>query len=219
MDYKTEIALEGFELGAFDFNPYIPFTWSSGHKMPIKISLQRLLFLPKTRNLISTGFKDLIRENNIFFEMIAGISDSGISPATTLSDSLSVPLFYVKENLPNNLEKEINEGFITEGETILMKDFIFTGAKSVKAINSIRSQNIICNKCISIFDCSLAESEKAFKELNPSCKVYSLLNYDSLLKTATEQGYVLSDTVESLLEWKKNPFSWGEKNGFPRIKK
>jgi len=52
----------------------------------------------------------------------------------------------------------------------------------------------------------------------PPCRVHSLLTYNTLLQIAKESGYINSEQIKILEEWREDPFGWGEKRGFPKVK-
>ena len=73
--------------------------------------------------------------------------------------------------------------------------------------------------CLSIFNYGLDKAVEAFNSLDPKCEVKSLLTYDVLLEVAKEIGYLNTEQVKLLEEWRANPFGWGEKHGFPKVEK
>src|SRR3989344_1808519 len=52
--------------------------------------------------------------------------------------------------------------------------------------------------------------------IDAQCAVHSLLTYDTLLAVAKEQGYITGEQIQMLEEWRRDPFVWGEKRGFPQ---
>src|SRR3989338_11658672 len=84
------------ESGALKFDIKNYFVWSSGHRMPVYNDTRLLLGDYDTRAMISEGFQDIIKERQIEFDIVFGVATAGISPATTLADSLKMPLGYVR---------------------------------------------------------------------------------------------------------------------------
>ena len=222
MDYKKEIALAGLKIGAIKLNIKEPFTWTSGYKMPIYNDNRMFIFYPNYRKLIANSFKDIIKSNDISFNVVAGTSSAGISPATTLADCLNAPMIYVRDEPKKHGLKKHIEGFdsdLQNRKIILIEDVISTGGNAIRAINYIRDARGKCNCCFSIFNYGFDKSTISFENLNPSCQVYSILNYNELLKFARETKHINNQEVEALFDWKENPFEWGEKHGFPKIEK
>ena len=40
------------------------------------------------------------------------------------------------------------------------------------------------------------------------CNLFTLTNYDTLIKIAIESNYVSQDNLSSLAEWRKSPSTW-----------
>jgi len=232
MDHGREIAKRGLEIGAIKFNFENPFTWASGFRMPIYNDNRLFLANPRDRRMISNGFKKIIDREDIQYKVIAGTSTAGISPATTLADSLFSPMIYVRDKpkehgLRNSIEG-IDAGVGLEGrKVILIEDLISTGGSSAKAVQAIRDAGGECGFCLSIFNYGFTQAEQMFKGEIPydkenarfleTCQVISLLTYDVLIDVEKEEGYVTEEQVKMLDEWRTDPFGWGEKRGFARV--
>lgn len=230
-DYAKKIALAALEIKAIKLNPDKPFQWASGYRMPIYNDNRMFLFFPKYRELIIEGFSNLIFEENIATEIIAGTSTSGIPWGALLANSLEKPFIYVRDKpkdhgLKNQIEGIDAEKDLESKTVVLIEDLISTGGSSVKAVQAIRNANGQCNYCLSIFNYSFDKAEKMFKgeepydkegnKLSYPCEMRSLLTYNVLLEVAKEIGYLTKQQIKVLEEWRVDPFNWGEKHGFPR---
>ncbi len=228
------IAKVALEIKAIKLNPDKPFTWTSGFRMPIYNNNRRFIFDPKSRFLIAKGFEDILESEKISYDVIAGTSTAGISPATTLADLLYKHLIYVRDKpkvhgLRTQIEGIDSESDLDGKRVVLVEDLISTGGSSASAVQVIRDANGICDHCISVFDYEFDASQKMFageiaydeagNKLDYSCKVRSLSTYNILLEVAKETGYIDDQQVEMLREWREDPFGWGEKHGFPKIEK
>ncbi|MEK6936412.1 MAG: orotate phosphoribosyltransferase [Nanoarchaeota archaeon] len=234
-DYDRRIVQRGLEIKAIKLNPDKPFVWASGFQMPIYNDNRMFLFNPTHRQLITDGFVDMINEQNLFYDIIAGTSTSGIPLATSLSNKLGSPLIYIRDKpkdhgLKNQIEGIDAEDTLEMKRVLLIEDLISTGGSSVNAVQAIRNANGVCEHCFSIFNYGFKEAEEMFqgkrpydkektKFLTTPCKVKSLLTYDTLLKIAKETGYINSEQEKMLEEWREDPFNWGEKHGFPKVEK
>jgi len=233
MDYGKEIAKAGLEIGAIQLRPNNPFQWASGYRMPIYNDNRMFLFNDKDRKLITEGFYDLANTlypfhdsaNGLPFSVIAGTSTSGIPWGAFLVDKFEeVAFVYVRDKPKDHGLKNQIEGIDAKKDlegrnVILIEDLISTGGSSARAVQAVRDANGVCNSCLSIFDYGLNKAQQAFDNLDPKCKVHSLLIYDTLLDVAKETGYIDEEQEKMLAEWRADPFGWGEKHGFPKVER
>ena len=215
------IAKAGLEIKAIKLRPDNPFIWASGFRMPIYNDNRMFLFHPEYREMIASGFMDILAEKQIDFYVIAGTSTAGISPATTLADALNQPLIYVRDKpkdhgLKNQIEGIDADSTLGRRKVVLVEDLISTGGSSVRAVQAIRDANGKCNNCISIFNYGFDEATMVFKSLDPQCNVNSLLTYDKLLDVVKDSKYFNKEQIKSLEGWREDPFGWGKNHGFPK---
>ena len=222
--YGPLLAKQALQLGAIRLRPEDPFTWASGFRMPIYNDNRQLLALPKARSLVAEAFSAMLKELDFDPDNIAGTATAGIPHATTLADRLSKPLSYVRSSgKDHGLHQQI-EGLGPSGKyggakVLLIEDLISTGGSSIKAVEAIVSAGGVCPYTLAIFTYGLQASIEAFASLDPSCTSHTILEYDSMVATALESGYVDESGAALLSEWRENPFGWGEKHGFPPLQK
>lgn len=222
--FGAELAKISLRIGAIKLRPEDPFTWASGYRMPIYNDNRMLLGDFNNRYLVGNAFRNIIEAHKIPYEVIAGTSTAGIPHATTLADKLQTPLIYVRDKPKDHGMKNQIEGIDAEDDlkgrkVILIEDLISTGGSSANAVQAIRNANGICDYCLSIFNYGLDKAVEEFGKLDPKCNVESILTYNVLLTTAKDIGYLTEEQVKLLEEWRADPFSWGEKHGFPKIEK
>lgn len=219
--YGPQLAKAAFSLGAIKLSPSKPFTWASGYKMPIYNDNRQFLSKASYRQLICDAFSEMVSALNLEdIKNISGTATAGIPHATSLADRLRKPLSYVRSASKDHGMKNQIEGLSnTEkgycGETVLLiEDLISTGSSSIKALEAIRDANGKCDNILAIFTYGLDKANQAFSSLCPKCFVYTILSYDTMLQEALKEGYIDQSGLKSLSEWRKDPFTWGEKNGF-----
>ncbi|MBN1544447.1 hypothetical protein JW898_03215 [Candidatus Woesearchaeota archaeon] len=100
---------------------------------------------------------------------------------------------------------------------VQVEDLVSTGGSCVKEIQRYREMGADVTNCLAIFsyglDAALAGFRDAGVELMPA------LTYDLLIKTAVDRGYVPKASMDALDEWRADPFSWGERQGYPPKRK
>lgn len=207
---SQKLAMAALQIGAIKLNARDPFTWASGSRMPIYNDNRLLLGNYANRSLVTAGFVELIREEGLQAEVIAGTATAGIAPATSLADKLELPLIYIREKpKTHGLNKQI-EGLLERGKKVLLiEDLISTGSSAINALQAIREAGGSISACLSIFTYGFEDATKKFEKC--AARSYSLLTFQELLVIA-EKEHFLSTGDKTLLEnWNKNPFEWGEK--------
>ena len=222
--YGPLLAKEALQLGAIRLRPEDPFSWASGYRMPIYNDNRQLLALPKARALVAEAFSEMMLSLDFDPDNIAGTATAGIPHATTLADRLAKPLSYVRSSgKDHGLHQQIEglgpSGSYEGANVLLIEDLISTGGSSIKAVEAIVSAGGVCPYTLAIFTYGLQASLDAFTNLVPACTAYTILAYDSMVATALKIGYVDESGAALLNEWRNDPFGWGEKHGFPPLRK
>ncbi len=210
MKIAEKIAHIALEIGAIQINAQKPFTWASGYKMPIYNDNRLLLGNENHRSLIASGFQDLLKKNDENVDVIAGTATAGIPHATTLADSLQLPLIYVRSSAKSHGMGNKIEGILNKNQRVLViEDLVSTGGSAINAVKSIREAGGIVNHCFSIFSYGFPETSEKFN--NISCQFHSILVFSKLLQVAQSTADISQNDIEILLSWQKNPFEWGNK--------
>ena len=207
MTIAKNIAQIALEVGAIQINARKPFTWASGYKMPIYNANRLLLGNARHRSLIAEGYRNLLKKHAIEVEVIAGTATAGIPHATTLADSLQVPLIYVRSSAKSHGMGNKIEGILKKNQReLVIEDLISTGGSAVNAIKAIREAGGIVNHCFSIFSYGFPEASEKFKDI--SCQIHSILIFSELLKVAESTKYISPNEIETLQSWQNDPFNW-----------
>jgi len=222
--YAKELVSISLDIGAVKLNRENPFLWASGYYMPIYNDNRIFLQEKNYRELIADSFIKIMKDNNIKADIIAGTSTSGIPHASTLADKLNLPLTYVRNKpkghgLKNRIEGIPAETGYKRKRIVLIEDLISTGGSSIDAVQAIREADGNIDACLSIFTYGFKEADINFSSLEPLCRSFSIINYEELIIAAVEKKYIFNEEIESLKEWRLDPFGWGEKHGFTNLKR
>ena len=222
-DLGRKIAEYGLRIGAIKLNPDNPFQWASGYRMPIYNDNRMFLFHPHMRRLIAQGLADIIQDQEISPEVVAGTATAGIPHGALLADLLLLPYIYIRDKpkahgLKNRIEGLDAESDLGGRTVVVIEDLISTGGSSARAVEAVREANGIGNWCLSIFSYGLEKAAEEFASLDPACNFRSLLTFPILLDVARTGGFLSDDQIELLSEWREDPFGWGELQGFPKAK-
>jgi len=230
-EISEKLALHGLRIGAIKIRPNNPFLWASGTYNPIYNDNRLFLFYPEIRRLVIHGFLQILTNNFdlTYFNVIAGISTSGIPHGYGVAESLDLPFIYIRDKpkghgLRNQIEGIGDDEDLAGKRVLLIEDLISTGGSSVNAVSAIRNANGICEHCFSIFNYELPDSEKMFKgelsynkdgdTLSKPCHVTSLLSYSELLKVGIDNNFIEAENEKMLKDWIRDQKNWGLNNGF-----
>lgn len=220
-DVGRTIAEHGLRIGAIKLNPDDPFQWASGYRMPIYNDNRMFLFYPEMRRAIARGLAGLVRDREMEPEVVAGTATAGIPHGALLADLLALPYIYIRDKpkahgLKNRIEGLDAESDLEGRRVVVIEDLISTGGSSARAVEAVREANGVANWCVSIFSYGLEKAGEQFASLDPPCEFTSLLTFPLLLDVARSGGFLSQAQIELLVDWRKDPFGWGEKHGFPK---
>ncbi|MDF1548183.1 MAG: orotate phosphoribosyltransferase [Bacteroidales bacterium] len=201
------IAKTLLQINAIKLNPTNPYTWASGWKSPIYCDNRKILSFPKARDIVKKAFADLIKEKYGNVDVIAGVATGAIAHGALVADLLNLPFIYVRSSSKGHGLENLIEGVLEAGQkVVVIEDLISTGGSSIKAVEAIREKNAQVLGMMAIFSYGFEIALNNFK--NAQCQLDILSNYNTLLKIAIETGYIKSEQLETLNNWRNNPENW-----------
>lgn len=213
MNTNNETAIQAarflLQIKAIKLNNENPFTWASGRKSPIYCDNRITLSYPEIRTFLRQQFVSIINEHFAEADVIAGVATGGIAQGVLVAQDIGKPFIYVRpEGKKHGLTNKI-EGVVKEGQSVLIiEDLISTGKSSLQVVDTLREAGCIVKGMVAIFTYGLDISKEAFKE--KEVPLYTITNYDTLIKTAQEETYVKEEELNSLSQWKRNPEKWSQ---------
>ncbi|GAA4513080.1 MULTISPECIES: orotate phosphoribosyltransferase [Sphingobacterium] len=206
-EVEQKIAESLLQIKAIKLQPKSPFTWASGWKSPIYCDNRITLSHPAIRTYIRQKLAKLIQDEFGAVEMISGVATAGIPQGVLVAQELGLPFTYVRSSAKDHGRQNLIEGEVVEGQrVVVIEDLISTGKSSLQAVQALRNAGCNVVGLVSIFTYGFEEAAKNFAEAK--CTMYSLCNYDALIKVAVENGYVLESDVDFLKAWRKDPANW-----------
>jgi orotate phosphoribosyltransferase len=204
----AEILLD-LEAVKISINP--PFTWTSGIKSPVYCDNRVLISYPRERKIITQGFKQLIANNNLDIDCLAGTATAGIPWAAFLAEELDLPMVFVRGAAKKHGTKKQIEGRLAPGSKVLIvEDLISTGTSSLVTAEAIRSEGqseVVGVAAIMTWE--LVKSKKAFAE--NAVELFTMTGFSELVPLAVEKGQIEPTASEIILDFKNDPPAWGEK--------
>jgi orotate phosphoribosyltransferase len=201
------------ECHAIKLSPEKPFQWASGWQSPIYCDSRKTLAYPHIRSTIKYSFVDLIKENFLSTEAIAGVATGAIAQGALVADMLGLPFMYVRsEPKGHGLENQI-EGETKAGQkVVVIEDLVSTGGSSLKAVDALRKSGCEVLGMAAIFTYGFQKAEDSFEKAG--CRLLALCHYNALLELALETGYIKKDILGTLRQWRESPETW---TGVPSV--
>ncbi len=197
------------QIKAIKLEPTSPFTWASGWNSPIYCDNRKSLSYPEARNIIKNEFARIVLDCFPDTEVIAGVATGAIAHGALVADKLGLPFIYVrsgskKHGLGNLIEGEFQAG----NKVIVIEDLVSTGGSSLAAVEALRNSGCLVSNMLSIFTYGFPVAENNFN--NSGCKLFSLTNYETIIKIAIESGYINESDRITLENWRQDPSIWNK---------
>ena len=206
--YSSQTAELLLKLKAIKLSPNEPFTWASGWKSPIYCDNRVLLSDPHSRNIIANYFVEIIKQKYKSVEVIAGVATGAIGIGILVAQKLNLPFIYVRPEAKKHGRKNQIEGKILENQKIVViEDLISTGKSSLNAVRALKESNLEVLGMVAIFTYGFKVSKENFHE--NKVELFTLSNYNELVKKAIEINYISHKESETLKKWNNNPENWG----------
>jgi orotate phosphoribosyltransferase len=205
--FEKTIASLLLQCNAIKLSPDKPFQWASGWKSPIYCDNRKTLAYPEIRSAIKYSFVDLIKENFLSTEAIAGVATGAIAQGALVADLLGLPFMYIRSEAKGHGLENLIEGDPKNGQkVVVIEDLISTGGSSLKAVNALRQSGCEVLGMTAIFTYCFPKAMESFSQAN--CLLHTLSNYEVLLDLALETGYITGENILTLKQWRQSPETW-----------
>ncbi|MCO5230569.1 MAG: orotate phosphoribosyltransferase [Chitinophagales bacterium] len=198
------------QIKAIQLNVQNPFTWASGWKSPVYCDNRILLSFPKVRDFVKTELVRIVKEQFPNANCIAGVATAGIPHGALVADILELPMVYVRDKPKGHGMKNSIEGRLPEdARVVVIEDVVSTGKSSLKAVEDLREAGAHIEGMAAIYSYEFDLAKERFRDSNVN--LFTITNYSDLITTAVNTGYVSSNYIQTLTEWRNDPSTWNEK--------
>lgn len=198
-----EIAKALLQIEAVSLSPDALFTWSSGIKSPIYCDNRVTLGFPKVRRQIRDGLVNLIQAHFEEVEVISGTATAGIPHAAYISETMNLPMNYVRSKSKSHGKQNQIEGAASKGKkVVVVEDLISTGGSSINAVQALEEADAEVLGIVAIFTYGLAKADEMFEE--QELPFYTLSHYNELIQVAREMGAIKEEDIKTLVDWRDN---------------
>ena len=140
-------------------------------------------------------------------EVIAGVATGAIAQGALVADELGLPFVYVRPTPKDHgLENMIEGDLRPRQKVVVIEDLISTGGSSLNAVRALKETGCIVLGMIAIFTYGFKKAADGFE--SEKCALDTLCNYDTLVETAVESGYIGQAEVNTLKKWRVEPSTW-----------
>ena len=203
------------EIGAVTLNTKEPYRYTSGILSPIYCDNRLLISYPEKRKQVLQAFLDVIDENSIDYDVIAGTATAGIPHAAWIADRLNAPMVYIRSKAKEHGKKSRIEGLLeADAHAVIIEDLISTGGSSVSAGEAVREEGGVVSHCVAIFTYQMKSAEEKFAAAK--IQLHTLTNFATLVEVASEHEYIAAEDKEKILAWNKDPEGWGKTMGYEK---
>jgi orotate phosphoribosyltransferase len=209
MDYlKKDFAKRLLDIKAIKLQPTNPFTWASGWKSPFYCDNRKTLSFPELRSYVKLELTHAVLEHFTGVEAIAGVATGAIPQGALVADALHLPFVYVRSKPKDHGMENLIEGELRPGtKVVVVEDLISTGGSSLKAVEALRKYGCEVIGMVASYTYGFPAAEQAFAEAG--VELVTLTDYEHVVATAVETGYISPEEVAMLNEWRKDPAHWG----------
>jgi orotate phosphoribosyltransferase len=198
------------QINAIKLQPSNPFTWASGWKSPIYCDNRKTLSFPEVRSFIRDSFAEKLKELYPEAQLVAGVATGAIAHGVLVAEKLGLPFIYVRSGAKEHGLGNQIEGYFQAGQkVVVIEDLISTGGSSLNAVTALREAGCEVLGMLAIFTYEFSKASDAFAAAG--CKLNTLSNYSTLIETAVKSGYIGSQEIETLKNWRTDPANWGLK--------
>jgi orotate phosphoribosyltransferase len=203
------------EIGAVNFRPEEPYTFTSGWKSPVYIDCRRIIYFPRARTKIcELGVEKITRHIGYeTIEAVAGGETAGIPFAAWIADRMAAPMAYVRKKPKGFGQNALIEGDVPEGKrTLLVEDLTTDGQSKVRFVQSLRDAGAICDHTFVVFYYGVFPG--AFETLDRmGIALHHLCTWWDVLDACRERPYFAETALAEVRRFLENPVSWSGAHG------
>ena len=211
---KEQTAKDLLSIKAVFLRPDEPFTWASGIKSPIYCDNRLTLTAPDVRLNIENALSKVVKSEFPDVQVLMGTATAGIAHAAITAHILGLPMGYVRSSSKDHGRQNRIEGRLEKGQrVVVIEDLISTGGSVIDTVNALRDAGAEVLGVAAIFTYGMKKGIERLKAEN--IKAVTLTDFDTVVETASQSGYIKENDKARLIKFKDNPSdeSWIKKGG------
>ncbi|MDG2318639.1 MAG: orotate phosphoribosyltransferase [Rhodospirillaceae bacterium] len=203
------------ETKAVNFRPEEHYTLTAGWASPVYIDCRWLISFPAARRTITLLAREEIEQTMGLenLDTVAGGETAGIPYAAWISDTLSVPMQYVRKKPKGFGRMAQIEGQLEEGSKVLLvEDLATDGGSKLAFVKAIRDAGAVCNHTFVVFFYGAFPGalDSLAKE---DVSLLYLCTWADVLVAAEAGDYFDADKIAGVRDFLKDPIGWSTAHG------
>jgi orotate phosphoribosyltransferase len=195
-----KVAQALLKIGAVGFVTQNPITFKSGIVSPVYVDNRKFPFYPNEWQIIIESFAEVIKNENIRADVLAGVEAAGIPHSSALGFYTKTPSVFVRKQAKDHGTKKMVEGGnVHLKRVLLIEDLVTTGGSSLAAVESIRKEGGIVEDCLVIVSYDFFTAKEAFKEAKVN--LHTLTSFPVILEEAKNLGMIKTEDLNIIEEW------------------
>ena len=191
------------DIQAVVFTPDAPVTFKSGIVSPIYIDNRRLPYEPGAWHQIIDSFQQLIMDQQLGFDVIAGIETAGIPHSAALAYSTRRPSVFVrKQAKEHGMKRRVEGGEVGGKRVLLIEDLITTGGSSLSGVEALRDEGAQVVACLAIFSYGFSQAAAAFEQAE--LPLFTLTSLADVLIAAHEAHALSPQAIATVETWQRS---------------
>ncbi len=158
--------------------------------------------------MVVDGFKKLVQEKKLEFDVIGGTAMAAVPWASFLAYELNKPMVYIRPEPKDHGKGKQVEGMMPNGAHVLIvEDLISTGGSSLKsAAACLKEYNANVTDVLAIFNYEMTKAKDAFT--NAGITLHTLSNFSTLINVAEQEKYLSNEEKNQAMSWSADPENW-----------
>lgn len=211
MSYKSTVAQALLSINAVKYVGERPIQFKSGILSPVYVDNRTIPYHPSAWKTIIDGFQSAISEQNIPFDIIAGVAVGGVPHSSALAYATGMPSVFVRTEAKQHGTSQLVEGGDVGGKRVLLiEDLITTGGSSLKGVDGLRNAGAHVDHLLAIVSYGFDISKEAFAK--HAITPHTLTTFETILTLGVETGYFTSEQADTVRAWIASPYTWGTTN-------
>lgn len=204
---EQDVAQALLAIRAVGFTPDKPITFRSGLLSPVYVDNRRLIYWPQQWRVVIEGFRQVVEQTPLAFDVIAGIETAGIPHSAALAYALEMPSVFVrKQTKEHGTRSRIEGGDVTGRRVLLVEDLVTTGGSSLAGVEALREAGATVEHCLCITTYGFPEAGRAFDRAG--VRLHPLAPFSAIVLEASRRGLFGAEELTILEAWMRDPHGW-----------